>query len=345
MNLSLAFTRIFFLLLSVIFMTIFMVTITDKPSIFDAFWGVGIGVIFAFVLYLFDHFFRRFNLRSFNIVVIGLFIGYLMGSALVLILNALVDITTVAYPYESEITEILKIALFLFGTYLGTIMTLRFSDEFYISIPFVKFSAVEQKKKDLIVDASFLYDPRIIDLCSSGIFDNHLVIPRFIIKDLYTQLESTDEHIKERAKKSLDTLKNLEELPFLDIRYSDTDFPQMVDHASKLVRLARFMEGNILSSDISRIQISSADGVRIINLNALANALKPLMQAGEQLRIKIQRYGKEPKQGVGYLEDGTMVVVNGGGDFISETIVAQVLSVKHTTSGRIIFCNAVEDEM
>ncbi|MBN1914350.1 MAG: hypothetical protein JW769_00470 [Parachlamydiales bacterium] len=324
-------------------MTIFMVTTTEHPTLFEGFLGIVLGVLFASLLYLFDFVFRRFHLRSFNIVIIGLFIGYLMGSALALILDALIGITTVALPYESEITEILKISLFLFGTYLGTIMTIRFSDEIYMSIPFIKFTPVMQKKKDLIVDSSVLYDPRVIDLCSSGLIDNHLVIPRFVLKDIYTLLETGDEDAKERAKKALEALKKMEELHYLALRYNDTDFPQIAEQTGKLIRLARLMEGNILTSDMSQIH-TSADGVRIINLHSLANALKPLMQAGEHIQIKIQRLGKEAKQGIGYLEDGTMVVVNGGGGYIGETIDALVLSVKHTTSGRIIFCNAADHE-
>jgi uncharacterized protein YacL len=114
--------------------------------------------------------------------------------------------------------------------------------------------------------------------------------------------------------------------------------------ASKIIRLGRLLDANILTADAGKIQSSAVEGVRLINLHALSNALKPLMQTGEQIRVKIQRYGKEPRQGVGYLEDGTMVVVNGGGSYIGETIDAIVLSVKHTSSGRIIFCNAPDHD-
>lgn len=105
------------------------------------------------------------------------------------------------------------------------------------------------------------------------------------------------------------------------------------------------MDGSLLSSDISKVQLPSIEGITVVNMHALSNALKPLMQAGEPIKIKVQRVGKEPKQGVGYLEDGTMVVINGGGDFIGETIDAKVLSVKHTSSGRMIFCNASGDDV
>jgi uncharacterized protein YacL len=310
----------------------------------NMFLGLVLGIVFALFLFGFDILFRRFNLRSFNIAMIGIFIGYLMGQALVLILNTILNISSETFVVAPKFIEIIKIGLFLFGLYLGTLTTLRSADELYISIPFVKFTAVAQKKKDIIIDSSILADSRIIDLATSGILDHHLIIPRFIIKELYAMAELGDEHTKAKAKKCLDTLKKFEEITTLEPRYNDTDFPEIKDQSGKLLRLARLLDANILSSDISRIESASIEGVRIINLNVLSNALKPIMQAGEQIKIKIQRYGKEPRQGIGYLDDGTMVVVNGGGDFIGETIEAQVLSVKHTASGRMIFCNAFDAE-
>lgn len=195
----------------------------------------------------------------------------------------------------------------------------------------------------MIIDISILSDARIIDLASSGILDHHLIIPRFIIKDIYAQSEAGDEQAKNKARRALEVLKKLESTIGLDLRYNDTDFPEVKDQTTKMIRLARLLDANILTADISRIQSATIEGVRVINIHALSNALKPLMEAGEMIKIKIQRYGKEPRQGVGYLEDGTMVVVNGGGEFIGELIDAQVLSVKHTTSGRMIFCNAMEE--
>ena len=135
----------------------------------------------------------------------------------------------------------------------------------------------------------------------------------------------------------------MEQLGHLGLRFNDTDFPEVKDTTSKFIRLARLIDGNILTADISRVQMASIEGVQIINLHSLSNALKPLMETGEMIKIKVQRYGKEPRQGVGYLDDGTMVVINGGGNFIGDVIDAQVLSVKHTSSGRMIFCNAFEE--
>lgn len=344
MNISLAFTRVFFAILSIFFMTTYMVSHPEGSVVFNTFMGIIIGALFMGLLIGFDTLFRRFNLRSFNIVIIGLLIGYLMGQALVLIFDAIIDISALSTNLSSNALEIIKIALFLFGTYLGTIMTLRFADELYVSIPFVKFAPTAQKKKDVILDSSVLSDARIIDLAATGILDNHIVIPRFIVKELYASVEVGDEHQKNKARRCLDVVKKLEAHPNLEIRFNDTDFPDVKDTTGKLVRLARLIDANLLTSDISRVQMATVEGVRIVNMHSLSNALKPLMQAGEYIKIKVQRYGKEPRQGVGYLEDGTMVVVNGGGSFIGETIEAQVLSVKHTSSGRMIFCNALDGE-
>lgn len=315
-------------------------------SIFFAFvyadsWVIGGSLALGLSLGLLglERLSKQWNFRSFNTLIVGLFAGLLMGKALVSIVSTLLLLGKADFAGR----ELIEMICFLLGTYLGVMLILRASEEFYVSIPFVKFAMQAHKKKDLLIEASSLADPRLIDLANSGLLDHHLVLPRFLIKELHLQMESTDETTRSRAKRSLDVLKKLEALPALELRYHETDFPDIKDLSGKTIRLARQIDAHVLAADMSRIQISSIEGVRIINIPTLSNALKPLMQTGEQIRIKIQRYGKEPRQGVGYLEDGTMVVVNGGGQYIGETIDTQVLSVKHTSSGRMIFCNAIEE--
>ncbi len=342
MNLPLVFTRIFFLILIALFLCTYLMSIPVESKLSSPIWSMGIGFGFSLLLFGFDILFRKHSLKSFNVTIVGLFIGYLMGQALVFVCNAFLNICSASLFMSPHIVDLLKLSLFLFGIYLGMIMVLKESDGLYFSIPFVKFTLLAHKKKDLLLDASALSDPRIIDLAASGIVDHHFILLRYIIKDLYMQAESPDETTAAKAKRSLENLKKLEELSSLEIRYHDTDFPETKDPMGKLIRLARLLDANILTTDINRVQIAGIEGVKIINLHSLSQALKPLMQAGEKLKIKIQRYGKEARQGVGYLEDGTMVVVNGGGDFIGENIDVYVLSVKHTASGKMIFCNTVE---
>jgi uncharacterized protein YacL len=344
MNVALAFTRVLFMFLCIFFMTFYMISGPEGYTLSNLGFGLLLGIIFGSALIGFDLLFKKFNLRSFNVAVIGLFFGYLMGLALVLIFSAILEISAASIHLSIPTLEIVRIALFLFGIYTGTLMTLRSADEIYVSIPFVKFTAMAHKKKDLLIDSSILSDARIIDLAASGLLDGHLVLPRFVVKDLYAGSEVLDEHARMKAKRSLDVIKKLEGTPDLELRYNDTDFPEVKDPLNKMVRLARLLDSNILTADSSQIQIPAIEGLRFINIHDLSKSLKPLMQMGEHIRIKIQRYGKEPRQGVGYLEDGTMVVVNGGGDFIGDIVEAQVLSVKHTTSGRMIFCNALAEK-
>ena len=296
------------------------------------------GSILAILFVGLNKILKNTSLRSCNTMVLGLFFGYLFSQSALLSLQGAINLNTQTMEWEA-----FRFFFSISCAYIGLIMTIRTAEEFRLIIPFIEFKQKSHKKKDILVDLSLLSDPRLIDFASSGLLDHQLIIPRFAQKELYTQAESTDEAIKNKARRSLDLIKKLETLPFLDIRYIDNDYPEIKDPMIKLVRLARLLDTHIITSDINRIQQSTIEGVRIINIQMLSNALKPLTQAGESINIKIQRYGKEARQGVGYLEDGTMVVVNGGAEFIGETIKAYVLSVKHTSSGRMIFCNAAEE--
>ncbi len=210
--------------------------------------------------------------------------------------------------------------------------------------PFVKFSPTDQKTKKIIIDLTSLSDGRLIDLAASGLVDDRLIMPRFLLKELHSQEKSPDESIRNQARIGLTTLNKLETLENLQLQYHDHDFQDEKNPHNKVIRLARFLGADMLSGDIGLLHQQSISEVRMINLHQLSNALKPLMQRGEYLDIKVQRGGKEECQGVGYLEDGTMVVINGGGDFIGETIKSRVLSVKHSSTGRMIFCNIADYE-
>lgn len=339
MSISISFIQVFFAVVCVLFSISFTTNFFEGGlNSINAAVGLIGGCVISLIFIGFDAVFRRFNLRSFNTAALGLFFGFLMGNAILFTLGGILG-------WESAAAASLPVRflVYLASSYFGLLMTLRAVEEIHLSIPFIEFKQMSHKKKDIILDLSILTDSRIIDLASSGLLDHQLIIPRCGLKELYSQAESSDESIKTKARRSLDVVKKLEMLPSLDLRFTDTDFPEIKDPMAKLIRLARFMDTNVITSDINRIQQSSIEGVRIINIHMLSNALKPITQAGESISIKIQRYGKEARQGVGYLEDGTMVVVNGGAEFIGETIKAHVLSVKHTSSGRMIFCNAAEE--
>lgn len=344
MQLSLSFIRLLFLGLCLLF----AITFSTKESPQNSYYinlivGAISGLTFWCVIISLDSVFKRFNLRAFNVAALGLLFGYLMGEAILLILQTVLDISLGSASPTT--LGLLRMTVFLFSAYFGMVMTARASDEIYLSIPFIRFKQNTHKNKDLLLDSAALLDPRVIDLATSGLLDHHLVVPRFLIKELNEQVDNADENIRLRARRCIDTVKKLESISTLDLRFADSDFNDLKDPMVKLLRIARLLDANILTGDATRIQQPSIEGIRLINIHSLSNALKPLAQTGEFINIKIQRYGKEPRQGVGYLDDGTMVVVNGGAEFIGETIRAQVLSAKHTVSGRMIFCNALEDPL
>ncbi len=344
MKTPLSFMRIFYTILSVILLTTYAITTNlGQSTLLNIFVGTFLGLLISGLMIGADYLLKRVDFRSLTITLIGLVFGFMIGQVFLMILTNVLDASLFDLSQTSAL--FLKIALFLTCAYLGMLITLRTSEQTLLNLPFLKNQSGKGAgiKRELILDSSILADSRLIDIASSGLLDQQAVIPRFVLNDLYNLADSPDEQAKARAKRSLDTYKKLETLPNLELRIMEIDFPEIRDVQGKLIRLAREQDSAIFTADVSRVQQLAIDGVKFININALSNALKPITQTGEILLIKIQRYGKEPRQGVGYLEDGTMVVVNSGAEYIGETIRAQVLSVKHTASGRMIFCNAADE--
>lgn len=331
MNISFSFIRLFFIALSAIIMSAYLPAVaTDGFTPINSTIGLLAGAIFALGIIYLERFLRQGNLKTFIVMSIGLFFGTALGEGI----YALVSIL----PIEKEILGLVHVALLLTSAYIGMVIAGWTADEIALSIPYIQLKAAGQKKRDLIVDISALSDPRVFDLANSGLVDNLLILPRFVLKEIQTLGDDP------KAKRSLETIKKLESIPTLGMKVVETDFPDIKDLPGKLIKLARSLDANILSAEINRVQQAEIQGIRVINLHLLSNALKPITHSGEQIEIKVQRFGKEPRQGVGYLDDGTMVVVNGGADFIGQTIPCQVLSVKHTGSGRLIFCNAPDED-
>lgn len=343
MNACTIFFKLIFSFLSVLFFTLFTATTFSYGfTLYSAVIGVAGGALFSMLVFASDIVFKRVSLKQMNVLTLGLLFGYLLGQSITLILTAVIDLA--ALTVWPETIALTKAGIFLFCVYFGITFTAKASEEIHASIPFIKFKPSAQRKKDYILDFTALCDTRLIDLAAAGLLDNHLILPRFILKKIYEKAESQQDSANVKARRALEVIKKLEELPELHLKTVETDFPEIKEIQGKLVRLARLLDAYMLTAEANQIEQSSVEGIRIINMHNLAKALKPLTQTGEFISIKVQRYGKEARQGVGYLEDGTMVVINGGAEFIGEMIKAQVLSVKHTSSGRMIFCNAFEDE-
>lgn len=338
---SIPFIRTIFTMLSVIIAMTYTTTLPSGSTASNAVIGLMLGLLLSGTFFLIEKAFKGAKLRGLTTLTLGLFIGYLLGHALHLITQQALALTGTKIQLDPSFADVLRMGLFLFGTYMGVIFTLKHSDEIYLSLPFVQLSPSVKHRREIILDLSILYDVRLLDLCASRLLDGQLVVPSYIVSELENQTESADEETRCQAKRALEHLKKLEALEHLGMKKSSTDFPDVEDLHLKNHRLARHLGALILVSDASKLRMPQGEEVDIININALSNALKPVMQAGEKLHIKVQRFGKEPRQGVGYLEDGTMVVINNGGDFIGESIETQVISLKQTSAGRIIFTNAM----
>jgi uncharacterized protein YacL len=197
--------------------------------------------------------------------------------------------------------------------------------------------------RKFIPDQAVLEDGRIVDLARTGLFDGQIVIPNFLPKELKSQSENGDETSKTKARKALEALKRLESLPRIGIQFKDVSVPEISDLNDKVLHSAKALNASLLTNENSPLRTEAEQGLYLA-IDTIANSLRPPIPKGEMLSIKIQRLGKEPKQGIGYLDDGTMVVVNGGGDFLGKNVRTQVLSQKYSSSGKIVFCNVKEEE-
>lgn len=301
--------------------------------------GLAVGAPLSAAFYALSVRAHALQTRQFAAGVFGASLGLLFVE---LLARALAPLAAYQGPDIAAVFALVKTGLSTLFAGLGGWIAIKSDDQFAKTMPFTPTAGENAGLKDILLDSSVLQDPRIYDLASTGIFDNRLAVPRFIAEEINTSLpleESTSKASKPR--RASEVIRQLDELPHLNLRTIDDDQPQIKDPLQRLFQLAQKRGADILTSERYRLQPATTEFVRVINLHTLASALRPLLQTGETLTIKVQRYGKEIKQGVGYLEDGTMVVINGGGDFLGETIKAQVLSVKHTSSGRMIFCNAI----
>ncbi len=330
---------LFFALVTLCFMAYF--GSPDSFSTESILKGILSGAILSASVFALEYLFRKNALLNFNLIALGLFFGFIGAKILLLFLNALVD--SQVLTLSAQTLQFISACIYLATAYLGVMLTAKSAEELTVSLPFFRFTAVQQKKKDILIDPAALQDTRLLDLANSGLLDNQVVLPRYAVNELQIQAEAGDDAQRFKSKKALETLRKLEANPTLQLRYTNKNSQEIHDNYLKLIKIARELDANILTADSSKAHQSEMDGLKVININFLSQVLKPTTTAGEYIQIKVLRYGKEPRQGVGYLDDGTMVVNNGGAEFMGQTIKALVLSVKSTPAGRMIFCNTTEE--
>jgi uncharacterized protein YacL len=204
------------------------------------------------------------------------------------------------------------------------------------------FRAAGPRRRYKILDTSVIIDGRIADICETGFMDGTLVIPQFVLKELQLVADSSDSMKRNRGRRGLDILQKIQKMSGLDVLISDMDFPDVREVDLKLIELARTLQGKIVTNDFNLNKVAQLRGVEVLNINELANALKPVVLPGELMKVFILKEGKEYNQGVAYLDDGTMVVVDNARKSIGKTIDVIVTSVLQTTAGKMIFGRFLE---
>ena len=199
------------------------------------------------------------------------------------------------------------------------------------------FRAAGPERRYKILDTSVIIDGRIADVCETGFMDGTLVIPQFVLKELQLVADSSDSLKRNRGRRGLDILQKIQKMSGVEVSISDLDFPEVKEVDLKLIELARALQGKIVTNDFNLNKVAQLRGVDVLNVNELANSLKPVVLPGEIMKVFILKEGKEYNQGVAYLDDGTMVVVDNARKMISKTIEIVVTSVLQTTAGKMIF--------
>jgi uncharacterized protein YacL len=282
-------------------------------------------------------------------VISGLFFGLIVGMAVAYGLSLIIDLVVEANlsggemaddPALASFVSALKLAIGVICSYLAVSFILQTKDDVRFVIPYVEFIKETKGAKPLVLDTSVIVDGRIADIAGTRIIESQLVVPRFVLQELQTIADSADKLKRVRGRRGLDMLNKLQLNDHIDIKILDVTPERSAAGAGvdeMLVDLALQLGGNVVTNDYNLNKIAQLRGVTVININDLANALKPVVLPGESLMVKVVKPGEELGQGVGYLEDGTMVVAEGGRERIGETVQLTVTSVLQTSAGRMIF--------
>lgn len=291
--------------------------------------GALLGLAVSFVIIFLEIGMRKVSVRGLSSAVFGLILG--------LIMSKLVSDAFSLAPISSEQLSLIRVTLTLVFCYLGMAIALRGKDEFNIIIPYVRLRRQNQAEEVVLLDTSVIIDGRILDIFKTKFVEGKIVIPRFVLKELQQIADSTDPMKRQRGRRGLEMLHAFQKEAGQDITVNEEDFPEIPEVDSKLVKLAKLLEAKILTVDFNLNRVATFQGVKVLNINELANVLKPAMFPGEQMQIKLIKEGKEHNQAIGYLEDGTMVVVEDARRLIGQEVRVAVTSVLQTQAGRMIF--------
>jgi uncharacterized protein YacL len=314
------------------FIAFYTMTAASPYAVFQAIFGLIIGLVVALLVIRVEKDIRKQSVRIIAGGVVGMIIGLLIALMLGFGLNMVIKIT----QNQHVVPWIYLLLTGILG-YLGLVIGSKKAEE-------VNFRSTEAKKyvDHRLLDTSVIIDGRIADICDTGFVDGELIVPRFVLNELQFIADSSDSMKRSRGRRGLDVLNRMQKSTAINIEIVEQDFPKIKGVDGKLVALAQKLNAKLMTNDYNLNKVAELQGVRVLNVNELANAMKPVVLPGEQMVVKIIREGKEQGQGVGYLDDGTMIIVDGAQKMINMNVEVVVTSVLQTTAGRMIFTELKE---
>lgn len=292
--------------------------------------GVGIGIVFGLLVVLADRLLKGLSLRAFSSATFGLLLGLFFA-------NLLMASQVLRFQPETTQWAARLIVYCAFG-YLGMMLAMRSNrDEFSLIIPYVRFARETTQHEPLVVDTSVIIDGRIADLCATGFLSQALIVPRSVLAELQTLADSRDPMKRERGRRGLDILNQLQRSREIEVTIHETTDDADLETDARLVRTAKVLQARLLTNDGALAQVARLQQVPVLNLADLARALRPVVVAGDELELHLVKEGRDAHQAVGYLPDGTMIVVNHARPHLGTTATVVVSSALQTGAGRLIF--------
>ncbi len=292
--------------------------------------GMIIGFGFGGLLIAVDEMLKGFSLRAFSATTFGLLLGSLVA--------LLVDHSGLFEDADVKIRWLIRLGLFLGFGYIGMILAMRSNKEdFSLIIPYVRFSPQNKPDNLLLLDTSVIIDGRIADLIETHLIEGLIIVPRFVLLELQQIADSADDLKRSRGRRGFEMLNRLQHNTKMEVRIHDGDFPEEKGVDAKLVRLARNLNAKLFTNDSNLAKVASLQNVQCVNLREISTLMKIALVPGESINLKVVREGRDKGQGIGYLPDGTMVVVNNGQPFVGQQIEAQVQSTVQTGAGVLVF--------
>ena len=292
--------------------------------------GMMMGFGFGGLMIAVDEMLKGFSLRAFSATTFGLLLGTVVA--------LLVDSSGLFANAPDNVRWLIRLGLFLSFGYIGIILAMRSNKEdFSLIIPYVRFAPQNKPDNLLLLDTSVIIDGRIADLIETRFLEGLIVVPRFVLKEIQQIADSTDAIKRARGRRGLEMLNRLQRNAHTEVRIHDGDFSEETEVDVKLIHLARNLNARLFTNDYNLAKLAELQQINYVNLHEIAKCLKVILLPGETLQLKIVREGRDKGQGLGYLPDGTMVVVNNGQSHIGQQIEVQVQTLLQTGAGVIVF--------